>query len=44
MPILLTLECLVEGGAIVNIKSVSLTAFIRYGGLLMDNFFNILCV
>ncbi len=33
MPILLTLEHLVEGGAAANIKNVMLVAFITYGGI-----------
>jgi len=44
MPILLTLECLVEGGVVVNIKNVILVTLITYDGLVMDIFLNILCV
>ncbi len=34
MPILLTLEHLVKGGIVANIKNVILVAFITYGGLI----------
>jgi hypothetical protein len=44
IPILFTLERLVEGGVVVNIKNVILAAPITYGGLMMDKFMNILCV
>ncbi len=44
MPILLTLEHLVESGVVVNIKNVILATLITYGGLMMDRFLNILCV
>ncbi len=33
VPILLKLECLVEGGIDVNIKNVIMVVFIMYGGL-----------
>jgi len=33
VPILLTLEPLVEGGIVVNIKNVIMVVFIMYGGL-----------
>ncbi len=33
IPILLTLEPLVEGGIVVNIKNVIMVVFITYGGL-----------
>jgi len=33
VPILFTLECLVEGGTIINIKSVIMVTLIMYGGL-----------
>jgi hypothetical protein len=44
MPILLTLERLVEVGVVVNIKNVILIVLITYGGIVMDRFLNILCV
>jgi hypothetical protein len=33
VPILFTFECLVEGGTIINIKSVIMVTLIMYGGL-----------
>ncbi len=33
MLILLTLECLIDGGTIANIKTMILVFFIMYGGL-----------
>jgi len=39
MPILLTLEHLVEGGIVANIKKMILVVFITYGGLIDKQIF-----